>query len=720
MAKLRSDFALIVAVSTAVALACSGSSKSDGSDGFGGFGGTGGTGGGSGGPADSGSTGGTGATLITDGSTASITALAIDPPMAAVEVSNGVPAGPVQFRAVATFDNGTTGDVSATWTFDRPELGTVTPAGGEFNQQGTKGGVGFVTAEASGMTAQAEVAVRQRFEDNPAGIPPADQGAFDMPDTTPSGTLLYPYDKTVFPRGLLPPELMWEGGTAGDTYRVTIRDQYVDLTVWTSADPPSRWEMPVDWWRALTESSDGTQPVQVEIVRRDAAGQAHAAMTQTWTMAPGSLRGTIYYWAVNLGAIVKINPGADAPVPAFDPQQAGMLGSPPPVGGYGGQTPPWDANTAGNRCVACHTVSRDGSTLAASFSAADQGGGRPWGIINNSTEQIQLISDYAPATNIYSALTPDGSRIVYDTSNFEMHMADPQTGAAIPTTLDTFTNVGHPQFSPDGTKLAFVSNTQGGWPIEMTHSDLEIVDFNGTDFSNRRMVQRAATESPPSGAGLEIGFPSFTPDSQWIIYQRGTYSRASFGSAPLSTGFNDLFMTNVSGATTVQLSEASGSGSLDMKDSRRNYSPRVAPVAVGGYFWVVFTSPRTYGNRMASTTDATNDNRKQLWVAAINTNPAAGQDPSHPAFWLTGQDLTTINMDAYWAFEPCRQDGTDCSDGFECCSGFCRDQGDGTFQCVPPPTNECSQVGESCTTAADCCEPGIQCLGGFCALPTPQ
>jgi hypothetical protein len=138
--------------------------------------------------------------------------------------------------------------------------------------------------------------------------------------------------------------------------------------------------------------------------------------------------------------------------------------------------------------------------------------------------------------------------------------------------------------------------------------------------------------------------------------------------------------------------------------------------------WVVFVSPRDYGNRMQATTDATIDNRKQLWVAAVDVNPEPGKDPSHPAFWLPGQDLATINMSGYWALEPCKQNGLDCNDGYECCTGFCRDQGDGTFKCVPPPTNECSKTGEKCSTVADCCpQPGskIECIGGFCALKGP-
>ncbi|MGE0328736.1 MAG: hypothetical protein AB7S68_40850, partial [Polyangiaceae bacterium] len=156
------------------------------------------------------------------------------------------------------------------------------------------------------------------------------------------------------------------------------------------------------------------------------------------------------------------------------------------------------------------------------------------------------------------------------------------------------------------------------------------------------------------------------------------------------------------------------------KDASRNNQPRVNPVSVGGYYLVVFVSPRAYGNTMASGSDSTNENRKQLWVAAIDANPTPGSDPSHPAFRLPGQELGAINMDAYWALEPCKQQGNSCSEGYECCSGFCREQADGSLACVPPPTNDCARIGETCATAADCCDTSAACVGGLCSQAGPK
>ena len=76
------------------------------------------------------------------------------------------------------------------------------------------GGHGTVTATFMGLSATAGVDVVLQLSQNPAMLTTAQQGTFSTPNSAPSGTLLYPYDQTVFARGLLPPELQWSGGDA--------------------------------------------------------------------------------------------------------------------------------------------------------------------------------------------------------------------------------------------------------------------------------------------------------------------------------------------------------------------------------------------------------------------------------------------------------------------------------------------------------------------------
>ena len=636
-----------------------------------------------------------------------VVSLAVTPGTGTLDVVNGV-ASPQQFTATATFEDATTASVDADWSFDRLQLGLV-DGQGIFTPSGTLGGKGNLTATYDGVTANAVVSVILHYTANSAGLSAADQAAFASPDGDPSGTLLYPQDATVFARGLLAPEIMWEGGAPGDSYLVHLHQDSVDVALYVTADPPSRATIPPELWTALTESNAG-EPLTLD-VQRLSAGTAHQVMHESWTVAQGSLRGSIYYWAVNTGQLMKIAPGGAAPSVVFDSGPADQLGT-PAAADYNGTMPPWESGGNNKRCVACHTVSKDGSSIAAVFEK-NGSTASPWGTVDLTapSPSVLQMASYA-STTIYLGLSPDGAHAVHNDLNFTFGLADAKTGAAVPSLLDSFTQVADPAFSPDGKLMAFASNVVGYYPVEYTQADLEVVDFDGAAvaFSNRRPVI--------SGSTGAIAFPSFTPDSQWILYQSGDYSRAKYGTN--STGHDDLYITDVAGQVgSIPLATASGAG-LSARNQHISYQPTANPISVGGYTWVVFVSPRDYGNRLQSTADPTYENRKQLWVAAIDQNPQPGKDPSHPAFWLPGQDLTTINMSGYWALEACHQTGTSCDEGFECCTGFCHSDGNGGGTCVDAPSG-CSKIGDKCTSSADCCAgTGATCVGGFCATPPPQ
>jgi hypothetical protein len=119
----------------------------------------------------------------------------------------------------------------------------------------------------------------------------------------------------------------------------------------------------------------------------------------------------------------------------------------------------------------------------------------------------------------------------------------------------------------------------------------------------------------------------------------------------------------------------------------------------------VFTSRRTYGNRLVGTKNAT----KQLWVAAIEQDPVPGQEPSHPAFRVPGQD-NNQNMRGFWALDPCKQVGAGCGTGSECCNQNCVES-----VCKEPDPSECSQEGNHCEVAADCCDATSLCINNICS-----
>ena len=118
--------------------------------------------------------------------------------------------------------------------------------------------------------------------------------------------------------------------------------------------------------------------------------------------------------------------------------------------------------------------------------------------------------------------------------------------------------------------------------------------------------------------------------------------------------------------------------------------------------------------------DPTQYTTKKLWVAAIDLNAAPGVDPSHPAFYLPGQELIAGNARGFWTVDPCHTDGTTCETGDECCGGYCRPGSGGGLICtnVQPM---CSQEFEKCNVTADCCgaAQGLECINGKCGKSMP-
>ncbi len=126
----------------------------------------------------------------------------------------------------------------------RPSRSRAHRRHGKLAPSGTTAGHGTVTATFMGLGASAGVDVILHVTQNPAQLDPTQQGAFSTPDASASGTLLYPYDQTVFARGLLAPELQWVGGAAGAAYLVHFTEKFFEGTFYVSADPPSRFAIP--------------------------------------------------------------------------------------------------------------------------------------------------------------------------------------------------------------------------------------------------------------------------------------------------------------------------------------------------------------------------------------------------------------------------------------------------------------------------------------------
>ncbi|RYE87204.1 MAG: hypothetical protein EOO75_14790 [Myxococcales bacterium] len=74
-------------------------------------------------------------------------------------------------------------------------------------------------------------------------------------------------------------------------------------------------------------------------------------------------------------------------------------------------------------------------------------------------------------------------------------------------------------------------------------------------------------------------------------------------------------------------------------------------------------------------------------------------------------------MRAFWALDPCRENGASCEASSQCCGKVCLDNG----TCGGGQSADCQQVGETCQVAGDCCGAvdGFQCINNHCTEPKP-
>ncbi len=281
-----------------------------------------------------------------------------------------------------------------------------------------------------------------------------------------------------------------------------------------------------------------------------------------------------------------------------------------------------------------------------------------------------------------------------------------------------------PAFAPDGSSIVFVTGTipSGCWDSTGTPGILRAMDYNAMGnpmLSNERdLVQPGMNMSKNV-----IAWPTVSPDGKWVVYTRCGWTNPSVCNLSSFDPVEcDMYIAEVKTGIETRLARLNGDNypfAAGARDLKRNFEPSFAPVAAGGYFWIVMHSRRTYGNELTGGYTSV----KQLWIAAIDQIPMNGVDPSHPPFRIAGQDLNTLNLRGYFALDPCKGDGQGCTSGTECCGGFCNMAPmDAGGPVCAPTSNGCSNNGDKCNVDTDCCSvaSGSTCINHVCSEPTPK
>ena len=218
--------------------------------------------------------------------------------------------------------------------FDRPDLATVTDA--ETARRDRPAAVVDVVlcrerddhAIYRGKEAVAKVTVQVHLTDYGPGLGPLNpavqalNGTNFANDPAPGITpLLYPYDKTVWPLGsdVAPPHVERARGRRLLPPQLRREKLLVRRLLPRCRRSPAQMRLDQTVWDRLTASNDaanGADPLTFTLSRKDnTAGPAYLTATQTWTIAPESLAGAIYYWTasetagVAVGHITRFSPG---------------------------------------------------------------------------------------------------------------------------------------------------------------------------------------------------------------------------------------------------------------------------------------------------------------------------------------------------------------------------------------------------------------------------
>ena len=687
--------------------------------------------------------------------------------------------------------------VDATWSVDRGEIGSLSTTVGSmvtFVPRGTAGGLVTVRATYGGTTVTAQILVQLSGTQNGSNgsIPSeAQQIATSVPQLTAGGgiggvggeglgpavtdantlsalatptsdgsteklTFLYPYDGTVFPRGMLAPNLMWDYALAdADAVRIDISSTSGSFT-WSGTfgrpailaqtmGPFVRHPIPQDVWEMATNSAGGKTPtgqadrllVSLTVAK---GGKGYGPIRQSWTVAPARLSGIIYY--NSYGTLLAQNHGGAV-------GGNGMFGGAVLSIHVGDTAPKLTAGASGNdaQCRTCHSVAANGASMVVQH-------GDNYGLSSSYTLTPTSAAE-ATMTNgaTFPGIFPDGTKALSPGGQL---LPLPGGGSLLPVSglAAVSTNLGTPAFSPAGTLVAF--NPMQSNSISNPTQKLVVMSFDPATGAFSKPVTVVDDTGQP--ADTRPGWPAVAPDGQSVIFQHQTKAGSDGnGDGALYTRkgvLSHIAWTSITGANSVtplnQLNGKTANGTVYLPklatpktlactadgvavggigndhstDVDLNYEPTVNPIASGGYVWVVFTSRRMYGN-LATIPPFCSDPRgvdlvknittKKLWVAAIDVSGKPGSDASHPAFYLPAQELLAGNARGFWVLDPCKSNGQSCVSGDQCCNGFCDPIGPGgALQCTSGTSGMCSGLREKCATAADCCDKTNLCVNNFC------
>jgi hypothetical protein len=547
----------------------------------------------------------------TSGSDDDRAVLTISPPTSELLILNGVPATE-DFTATATYPDGTVTDVTADTHF------TIDDTFGNFDHATLAiHAAGKTTAYGTwaSHTVGAEVIARLQTIRVTPGVPANAPDLFGGPeDPSHAPTIVYPPDNVVMPRNLGDFEIHWTDASANDVWEVSLHTDFAEVKVYVpggngmpAAGPDPSWMafLAAEWESAVGIEQSVTYQVRgVVSANPTTVGSATPRLVR---LSNEEMLGGIYYWA---------SVGSSSPEGIYRHDMS-LPGQPAEQFMTKAQT--------GNRCIACHVLSRDGKNMAITW----DGGNDPADMLDVATKAFQ---GNTQAWN-FGTFTPDGTQFlsVHGGQLVVRNYADQSVMATMTSSGGWVT---HPDLSPDGTKLVYVRPQVTNVDWSFGNGQIWIRSFDQATLS-------FGPETMLVGDANNNYYPSFSPDGQWVLFNR---SDDNSGNGAYNDTNAQLWVVKADGTgAPVQLSAADTT--VGLFNSWGRWAPFAQTLGANQdpMFWITVSSQRNFGVRLI------NQGRPQIWMTPFfPARAAAGIDPSEASFRLPFQNIDSNNHIAQW------------------------------------------------------------------------